>query len=175
MGPCKCRRQERNFSARRPRSKIRPARPPVSPETEKSEQRRRKSRQKRAPSEQGQFRRFRATGWWWKQSAANPSPCYLANNSVIFEKNSEPAGQKCEKRLRHRHFLNTETNPITGRNRERESAATPSGDLRTGTDSGLAIPCSSPIEVLSNPKGYSPCPTLPSPYSQPTAGPRFWR
>jgi hypothetical protein len=27
--------------------------------------------------------------WWWVQSAANPSPCYLANIRVIFENNSE--------------------------------------------------------------------------------------
>src|SRR6266436_2036663 len=35
--------------------------------------------------------------WWWVQSAANPSPCYLANIRVIFEKNSEPAGENSEK------------------------------------------------------------------------------
>ncbi len=31
--------------------------------------------------------------WRWVQSGANRSPCYLANIRVIFEKNSEPAGE----------------------------------------------------------------------------------
>ena len=35
--------------------------------------------------------------WRWVQSAANPSPCYLANIRVIFENNSEPAAKKAER------------------------------------------------------------------------------
>jgi hypothetical protein len=37
------------------------------------------------------------TGWWCTQSYANPSPCYLANIRVIFEKNSEPAAESVKK------------------------------------------------------------------------------
>src|SRR3981189_453231 len=37
------------------------------------------------------------TGWWWTQSAANPSPCYFANIRVICEKNSERAAKSVKK------------------------------------------------------------------------------
>src|SRR5712672_2029726 len=37
------------------------------------------------------------TCWRWVQSAANPSPCYLANIRVIFENNSEPVAKKAER------------------------------------------------------------------------------
>src|SRR5258705_9033532 len=36
---------------------------------------------------------FARTGWWCAQSDTNPSPCYLPNIRVIFEKNGEPAGE----------------------------------------------------------------------------------
>ncbi len=35
--------------------------------------------------------------WRWVQSAANPSPCYLANIRVIFENNSDPAAKKAKR------------------------------------------------------------------------------
>jgi len=35
--------------------------------------------------------------WWWVQSAANPSPCYLANIRVIFENNSDLATKSVKK------------------------------------------------------------------------------
>src|SRR6266404_6698231 len=35
--------------------------------------------------------------WRWVQSAANPSPCYLANIRVIFENNSEPVAKKAKR------------------------------------------------------------------------------
>ncbi len=53
----------------------------------------RKSPQKRPLWSRRGSRRFRKTGWWCAQSDTNPSPCYLPNIRVIFEKNSEPAGE----------------------------------------------------------------------------------
>ena len=43
-------------------------------------------------------------GWWWMQSPANRSPCYLAGISVFSDKNSERAVQLVEKALQPRHF-----------------------------------------------------------------------
>src|SRR5260370_31226317 len=51
--------------------------------------RREESPQKRPLFDRRWFPRFGQTGWWCAQSYANPSPCYLANIRVIFEKNRE--------------------------------------------------------------------------------------
>src|SRR6266404_2804400 len=39
---------------------------------------------------------LRRPSWRWVQSAANPSPCYVANIRVIFENNSDPAVKNAE-------------------------------------------------------------------------------
>jgi hypothetical protein len=40
------------------------------------------------------------TGWWCAQSDTNRSPCYLAKNRVIFEKNSEKIIENTKRRLK---------------------------------------------------------------------------
>src|ERR1700730_3263132 len=100
----RCRR-ERNFWTQRPEAKNPPERPLLSAETGDLKIRRQECRQKRPVSDRRRFPQFGKTGWWCAQSYANPSPCYLANIRVIFEKNSEPAAESV-KGLQHRHFSN---------------------------------------------------------------------
>jgi hypothetical protein len=78
---------------RRREAKNRPKRPQVSPETERAERYLRKSPKKRPIWSRPCDSWFGRTGWWCAQSDTNPSPCYLPNIRVIFEKNSEPAGE----------------------------------------------------------------------------------
>jgi hypothetical protein len=44
--------------------------------------------------------RYLKTGWWCAQSDTNRSPCYLAKNRVIFEKNSEKIIESTKMRLK---------------------------------------------------------------------------
>ena len=60
----------------------------------------RKSPQKRPIWRCAGNTRFSRTGWWCAQSDTNPSPCYLAKNRVIFEKNSEKIIENTKRRLK---------------------------------------------------------------------------
>src|SRR3984893_7802491 len=92
----RCRR-ERNFWTQRPEAKNPPERPLLSAEPGALKIRLQECRQKRPVSDRRRFPQFGKTGWWCAQSYANPSPCYLANIRVIFEKNSEPAAESVKK------------------------------------------------------------------------------
>jgi hypothetical protein len=49
--------------------------------------------------------RYLTTGWWWVQSAANPSPCYLPENRVVFEENTERMIEQSQQLRKTGHFL----------------------------------------------------------------------
>jgi hypothetical protein len=99
-------RWERNFWMRRRGAKNRNQKAPTRAETKIREGSGRKSAQKGPIWLRIGNVRFAETGWWWAQSDANPSPCYLANIRVIFEKKQRTGGRKCQKGLQHRHFSN---------------------------------------------------------------------
>ena len=90
-------RWERNFWMRRRGAKNRNQKASTRAETKIREGSGRKSAQKGPIWLRIGNVRFAETGWWWAQSDANPSPCYLANIRVIFEKNSEPAAESVKK------------------------------------------------------------------------------
>ena len=96
------------------------------------------------------------TSWRWVQSDTNRSPCYLANIRVIFENNSEPAVEKCQKPC----GAGTSDHRANFDNREKQGGSLQSNTVLPAKNrerkDRAAKPPTSPARRLHG------CPTLPA-------------